>query len=133
MQDLLAGQVNASFENFVAAAPHIKAGKVRALGVTSTTRVKGYEDIPTIAEAGVRGFDVVSWQGVFAPAGTPRAIVDRLGAEIVKILKMPDVRERMATMGLEPVGNTPEEFAAFQRAEIAKWAKVVKAANIKAE
>lgn len=133
MQDLLAGQVNASFENFVAAAPHIKSGKVRALGVTSTTRVKGYEEIPTIAEAGVRGFNVVSWQGVFAPAGTPRAVIDRLNAEIVKILRMPDVRERMATMGLEPVGNTPEEFAAFQRAEIAKWAKVVKAANIKAE
>jgi tripartite-type tricarboxylate transporter receptor subunit TctC len=86
-----------------------------------------------MAEAGVSGYEVVSWQGIFAPAGTPKDVVQRLNAEIVKILKMPDVRERLESLGLDPVGNTPDEFAAFQKAEIAKWAKVVKDGNIKAD
>jgi tripartite-type tricarboxylate transporter receptor subunit TctC len=105
---------------------------VRALGVTSAKRLKGWEDIPTIAESGVPGYEVLSWQGIFAPAGTPPEIIKRLNAEIVKILKMPDVHERLEGLGVEPVANTPEEFAAFQEAEIAKWAKVVKDAGINA-
>jgi tripartite-type tricarboxylate transporter receptor subunit TctC len=86
-----------------------------------------------MAEAGVKGYEIVSWQGIFAPAGTPKEIVQRLNAEIVKILKLPDVRERLEALGLDPVGNTPDEFAAFQKAEIAKWAKVVKDAKITAD
>jgi tripartite-type tricarboxylate transporter receptor subunit TctC len=131
--DVMGGQVPMMFDTTVVAAPQIKGGKVRALGVSSTKRVKGWEDIPTIAETGVPGYEIVSWQGIFAPAGTPPEIVKRLNAEIVKILKMPDVHERLEGLGVDPVANTPEEFAAFQKAEIAKWAKVVKDAGIKAD
>lgn len=133
IQDVMGGQVPMMFDTTVVAAPQIKGDKVRALAVTSAKRLKGFESIPTIAESGVPGYEVVSWQGIFAPAGTPPAIVKRLNAEIVKILKMPDVHERLEGLGVEPVANTPEEFAAFQKAEIAKWAKVVKDAGIKAE
>ena len=92
-----------------------------------------FRSIPTLNEAGVPGYEVVSWQGIFAPAGTPNEIVQKLNTELVKILNMPDVRERFEGLGLDTVGNTPEEFAAFQKAEIAKWAKVVRSANIKAD
>jgi len=95
--------------------------------------VKGYENIPTLNESGIPGYEVVSWQGIFAPAGTPKDIVQKLNTELVKILNMPDVRERFEGLGLDTVGNTSEEFAAFQKSEIAKWAKVVKSANIKAD
>ncbi len=132
IQDVMAGQVPMMFDTTVVAAPHIKGGNVRALAVTSSKRVKGMESIPTMAEAGVPGYELVSWQGVFAPAATPKAIVTRLNAELVKIIAMPDIRERLDSLGVDPVANTPEEFAAFQKAEIAKWAKVVKDANIKA-
>jgi len=130
IQDLMGGQVEMMFDTTVVAAPQIKAGKVRALAVTSAKRIKGFE-IPTMAEAGLPGYEVTSWQGIFAPAGTPPAVVTRLNTEIVKILNMPDVRERLETLGVEPVANTSEEFAAFQKAEIAKWAKVVKEGNVK--
>jgi tripartite-type tricarboxylate transporter receptor subunit TctC len=129
----MGGQVTMMFDTMIVAGPQIKAGTVKALGVTSTTRVKGYDTIPTLNEAGVPGYEVVSWQGIFAPAGTPKEIVQRLNTELVKILRMADVRERFEGLGLDVVGNTPEEFAAFQKAEIAKWAKVVKGANIKAD
>jgi len=130
IQDLMGAQVDMMFDTTVVAAPQIKAGKVRPLAVTSAKRLKGF-DIPTMTEAGLPGYEVTSWQGIFAPAGTPPAIVARLNTEIVKILNMPDVRERMETLGVEPVANTPEEFAAFQKGEIAKWAKVVKEGNVK--
>jgi tripartite-type tricarboxylate transporter receptor subunit TctC len=130
IQDLMGGQVDMMFDTTVVAAAQIKGGKVRPLAVTSAKRVKGF-DVPTMAEAGVPGYEVTSWQGVFAPAGTPPAIVSRLNTEIVKILNMPDVRERMEQMGIDPVANTSEEFAAFQKAEITKWAKVVKDGNLK--
>jgi tripartite-type tricarboxylate transporter receptor subunit TctC len=133
IQDVMGGQVDAMFDTTVVAAPQIKGGKVRALGVTSAKRVKGWDNIPTIAESGVPGYEIVSWQGIFAPAGTPPEIVKRLNTEIVKILNMPDVRERMEALGVDPVANTPEEFAAFQKAEIAKWAKVIKEGNVKVE
>ena len=133
LQDLMGGHVTMVFDNIVAVAPLIKSGKVRPLGVTSLKRIRAFPDIPTIAESGLPDYDVVSWQGVFAPAGTPPDIIKRLNQEIVAILKMPDVAERLDTLGLEPVGNTPEEFAKFQKAEIAKWAKVVKDAGVKPE
>ena len=131
IQDVMGGQVPMMFDTTVVAAPHIKAGSVRALAVTSAKRVKGMENIPTLAEAGVPGYQLVSWQGIFAPAGTPKEIVQRLNMELVKIVGMPDVRERLDMLGVEPVANTPDEFATFQRAEITKWAKVIKDANIK--
>lgn len=131
IQDVMGGQVPMMFDTMVVAAPHIKSGNVRALGVTSSKRLKGFENIPTIAEAGIPGYQVVAWQGVFVPAGTPKEIVQRLNAELVKIINMPDVREKLESLGVEPAGNSPEEFAAFQKAEVAKWAKVIKDGNIK--
>ena len=131
IQDVMAGQVPMMFDTTVVAAPHIKSGNVRALAVTSTKRVKGMETIPTLSEAGVPGYQLVSWQGIFAPAGTPKDIVFRLNAELVKIIALPDIRERLDSLGVDPVANTSEEFSAFQKAEIAKWAKVIKDANIK--
>ena len=132
IQDVMGGQVPMMFDTTVVAAPHIRAGSVRALAVTSANRVKGMESIPTLAEAGVPGYQLVSWQGIFVPAGTPRVIVQRLNAEIVKIIALPEVRERLDMLGVDPVANTSEEFAAFQKVEIAKWAKVIKDANIQA-
>ena len=133
IQDVMAGHVPLMFDTTVVAAPHIQSGKVRALAVTSTKRVGSLPNVPTMAEAGVKGYEIVSWQGIFAPAGTPKEVVQRLNAEVVKILAMPDMRERLAGLGLDPVGNTPDEFAAFQKGEIAKWAKVVKDAKISAD
>ncbi|MGE5791132.1 MAG: tripartite tricarboxylate transporter substrate-binding protein, partial [Bacteroidota bacterium] len=133
IQDVMAGHVPLMFDTTVVAAPHIQSGKVRALAVTSTKRVGSLPNVPTMAEAGVKGYEIVSWQGIFAPAGTPKEVVQRLNAEVVKILAMPDMRERLAGLGLDPVGNTPDEFAAFQKGEIAKWAKVVKEAKISAD
>jgi tripartite-type tricarboxylate transporter receptor subunit TctC len=129
--DLMGGQVTMMFDTLVVASPQIRAGKVKALAVTSAQRVPGFEQIPTMNEAGVAGYEVVSWQGIFAPAKTPPEIVKRLNAEFVKIIKMADVRERFATLGLEPAGNSSEEFAAFQKAEIAKWAKVVREGGVR--
>jgi tripartite-type tricarboxylate transporter receptor subunit TctC len=133
IQDVMAGHVPLMFDTTVVAAPHIQSGKVRALAVTSTKRVGSLPNVPTMAEAGVKGYEIVSWQGIFAPAGTPKEVVQRLNAEVVKILAMPDMRERLAGLGLDPVGNTPDEFAAFQKGEITKWAKVVKEAKISAD
>ncbi len=133
IQDVMGEQVSMMFDTTVVAGPFVKSGKLRALGVTSAKRVKGFDDVPTIAEGGVAGYEVVSWQGIFAPAGTPKEIVQKLNAEIVKVLRMPDVAKRLEDLGPEPAGNTPEEFAAFQKAEIAKWAKLIKAANISAD
>jgi tripartite-type tricarboxylate transporter receptor subunit TctC len=130
IQDVMGGQVTMMFDTTVVAGPQIKAGKVRALGVTSAKRIKAFENIPPIAES-VPGYEIVSWQGIFAPAGTPPEIVKRLNSEIVAILKMPDVRQRMEDLGLDTVANSPEEFAAFQKAEIAKWGKVIKEAGVK--
>jgi tripartite-type tricarboxylate transporter receptor subunit TctC len=131
IQDVIGGQVPMMFDTSVVAGPHIESGRLRALAVTSSKRAAVFPGVPTMAESGVPGYDVVSWQAVFAPAGTPKPIVDRLHAEIAKILKEPDVQERLAKLGLDPSGMAPAELAAFQKAEIDKWAKVIKAANIK--
>jgi tripartite-type tricarboxylate transporter receptor subunit TctC len=133
VQDVIGGQISMGFDTIVVVAPHIRAGTLRALAVTSAKRVKGFENIPTIAESGVPGFDVASWQAVHAPAGTPPEIVERIASEIAKAMEQPDVRARFDTLGLEPSGMPPAQFAAFNRNELAKWANVVKSAGLKME
>jgi tripartite-type tricarboxylate transporter receptor subunit TctC len=131
IQDVIGGQIPMSFETALVALPHIQAGKVRALAVTTAKRTKVLPDTPTMQEAGVAGFDVASWQALYAPAGTPPAIVHRLNEEITKIIAMPDTRARMDALGLEYSPNTPEQFTAFGKAELVKWAKIVKDGNVK--
>ncbi|MDB5798978.1 MAG: transporter substrate-binding protein [Paucimonas sp.] len=131
--DLLGGRVTMMFDNMPSSLPLVREGKLRALGVTSAKRSAAAPDIPTIAESGLPGFDATSWFAIFATGGTPRPVVDKLNAEIVKIIKAPDVSKRLADLGLDPVASTPDELAAFQRAEIQKWTKVVKDSGAKAE
>jgi tripartite-type tricarboxylate transporter receptor subunit TctC len=110
--------------------PHIKAGRLRALGVSSSTRAPAMPDVPTIAEAGVPGYEFSSWFGLFAPAGTPREVIARLQQEAAKAMAQPEVRERLPAMGNEAVGSTPEQFTVKYQSDIAKYASVVKAAGI---
>ncbi len=131
--DVVAGHVPVMMPSILTGLPHAKGGRVRALGVTSAKRAGGAPQVPTIAEAGVPGYEAVQWFGVLAPAGTPREIVARLHGEIVRTLQSADVRDRLAGDGADPVGSTPEQFATFLRAETAKWAQVVKSAGIKPE
>ena len=133
VSDLIAGHVPAMMPNMLSAQPHIKTGRLRALGVTGTKRAPGAEDIPTIAEAGVPGYEAVQWYGVLAPAATPRDIITKLHTGVVRALQNPDVRQRLLNDGAEPVGSSPEEFAAYLRSETTKWAQVIKAAGIKPE
>ena len=131
--DLLGGRVTMMFDNMPSSLPLVREGKLRALGVTSAKRSLAAPDIPTLAEAGLPGFEAVSWFALFAPANTPRPIVDKLQAEVSKILKSPDISKRLLDLGLEPAGGTPEELAAYQKSEIAKWSKVVKDSGAKVE
>lgn len=131
IQDVMAGQVPMMFDTTVVAAQHIDSGKLRALAVTSAQRIRSMPNVPTMAEAGVSGYELESWQAIFAPANTPKPIVDRLYKEISAIIKTPDMQARLEKLGMEPSGMSPGEFAAFQRSEIVKWAKVVKAADIR--
>ena len=131
--DLLAGQTSVYFGNVPTVINHARAGKLRPLAVTGSKRSAAAPDIPTVDESGVPGFEVTAWYGVSAPVKTPRAIVDQLNAEFVRALKSPDLRDRLITAGAEPVGNTPEQYAAFMKNEIAKWDRVIKAAGIKGE
>jgi tripartite-type tricarboxylate transporter receptor subunit TctC len=126
ISDLLAGQVSLMFDNLASATPLIKSGKLRALAVTTAKRTPFFPELPTIAEAGLPGFDLSTWFGVFAPAGTPPEIVTKLNVELVRILKTPEMKEHMANLGVEPVGNTPEQFLAYIRNEIPKYAKVIR-------
>lgn len=123
---VLSGETIFMFDNIVTTLPLAKAGKLHALAVTTAKRSRVAEDIPTLAQAGVPGYDANAWFGVFAPAGTPDAVIARLQSEISKIVKIPEIRDRFLALGAEPVGSTPEQFAAFYRAEVQKWAKVVK-------
>jgi tripartite-type tricarboxylate transporter receptor subunit TctC len=129
----MGGQVDMMFDTTVVAGPHIESGKLRALAVSSAKRVPSMPNVPTVAESGVPGYEVVSWQAIFAPAGTPKAIVDRLHTEIAKILATPDMQDRLAKLGMQGADMSPEQLGAFQRAEVAKWATVIKEANIKLE
>lgn len=131
--DLIAGHVSVMMPNMLSAQPHIKSGRLRALGVTGAKRAPGADDIPTIAEAGVPGYEAVQWYGVLAPAGTPRDIITKLHTGVVRALQNPDVRQRLLHDGAEPMGSSPEEFAAYIRSETTKWAQVIKAAGIKPE
>ena len=128
--DVIAGRVVMFIGNLPPAMPHIKSGNVRALAVTTAQRSPLVPELPTLTESGLPGFETVAWFGMFAPAGTPKSIVDKIQAEIARIVREPDVRERIAALGGEPVGNTPEAFSAIVKSDVAKWKKVVKDANV---
>jgi tripartite-type tricarboxylate transporter receptor subunit TctC len=133
IQDVMAGQVDMMFDTTVVAGPHIESGKLRALAVSSAKRVPSMASVPTVAESGVAGYEVVSWQAIYAPAGTPKAIVDRLHTEIGKILATAEMQDRLGKLGMQGSDMTAEQLGAFQKAEVAKWATVIKEANIKLE
>ena len=133
LTDLLAGQIPVMFVSNITALPQVKAGKVKALAVTGGQRIALAPDIPTLAESGLAGYEAYGWYGIAAPARTPAAVIERLHVEVAKIARDPKMKARLAGQGLELVGNTPVEFDAFIRAEIAKWAAVLKAAGIKPE
>ena len=128
--DVLSGQVTMLFDNAPSSLPFIEQGKLRALAVTSRKRLPNLPDIPTLEEAGIAGYESLSWSGVVAPAGTPRAVIMRLNAAIERILAADDVRKRFAGLGVEPVGGPPEAFAAHIRAESEKWGRLIRTANV---
>jgi tripartite-type tricarboxylate transporter receptor subunit TctC len=130
---VIAGDVQMTIVDTPPLVPQIKSGRVKALAVTSAKRSASMPDLPTVAESGVSGYEMVLWIGVFAPAGTPREVAEKLNAEVVRIVKLPDIREKLDAMGVEPLGNTSEQVAEWIRREIARYGPVVKAANIKAE
>jgi tripartite-type tricarboxylate transporter receptor subunit TctC len=131
--DLLSGRIQVVFATMPSVMPHTRAGKLRGVAVTSLERSQLFPDLPTISEAGLKGFQSGTWQGIFVPRGTPEPVIRLLNREIVAIVKLPEVRKRFDSEGGVPVGNSPQEFAVWLKAEIAKWAKVVKAANITLE
>ena len=133
LQDLLAGQVQLMFDNLPPSLPQIKAGKLRALAVTSATRAPALPDVPTVAESGLAGFEASSWFGLLAPTGTPPAIIAKINEEVVKWLASPEGKEKLAAIGANPAGGPPEDFARHIQAETAKWAKVVKASGAKVD
>ena len=128
-----AGLLYAVFEHVPGTMPFVRGSKLRALAITSAQRSPLEPGLPTMAESGVPGYEVVGWQGLFAVAGTPPDIVARLQAEVGKLLRLPEVRERLAALGAEPVGSTPQEFGAFVRAEHARWSKVIREKGIRSE
>ena len=133
LTDLLSGQVQLMFNSAVSMLPQVRGGKLRAIAMTGTKRLAAMPDLPTVAESGVPGYEAASWYGVLAPARTQRAIVDTLNREIVKITRIPELRERLAADGAEPAGTSPEEFAAHIKRELARWAKVIAQAHIRPE
>jgi tripartite-type tricarboxylate transporter receptor subunit TctC len=130
LTDLLGGRVQVMFNSAVSILPQVRSGKLRALAMTASKRSSAMPDLPTVTEAGVPGYEAASWYGVLAPAHTPRAIVQKLNGEIVRIAQSPDVRERLAADGADPVGNSPEEFAVYIKRELARWARVIEQARI---
>ena len=133
LTDVIAGQVQFMFSNLTAALPHMKTGRLRALAVTGPQRTPAAPDIPTLIESGVPGYTVTSWFGVLAPTGTAKEIVNRLNAELAKVMRAPGMKERLAGEGADPTSSSPAEFTAFIKTEIEKWRKVVKDAGITAE
>ncbi|MEP7084582.1 MAG: tripartite tricarboxylate transporter substrate binding protein, partial [Betaproteobacteria bacterium] len=133
LRDLLGGQITFMFAQTSAALPHVQAGKLRALGVASAKRAPQLPDVPTIAESGLPGFEAVSWYALLAPAATPKEITAKIQTEVARILQLPDIREKLTALGGDPVGSTPEQLAAQLRLESARYADIVKRANIKAE
>jgi tripartite-type tricarboxylate transporter receptor subunit TctC len=132
-QALLAGDTQFMFDNLANAMPQVKAGKLKALAVTTAQRSKLAPELPTMAEAGLQGFDISTWLGLFAPAGTPKDVIAKWNAEVVKILNSPEMREKLVAQGAEPVPMSPEQFAAFVQSEIAKYAIIVKASGAKVD
>jgi len=131
LTDLMGGQIQMMFGDFLITLPQVKAGKIRALAVTSSQRHPLLPEVPTVAESGYPGFEALSWQGMFAPAGTPPAILAKINAELVKAISAPDMKEYFASQGFFVGGNPPAAFRAFIDREIPKWAQIVKAANVK--
>jgi tripartite-type tricarboxylate transporter receptor subunit TctC len=130
---LMSGDVQAVFSSIPAALPHVSSGRMRALGVSIAKRSNALPDVPTIAEAGLPGYYAASWYGLLLPAAAPRPVVDALSREVVAVMRVPDVREKMLAQGFEPVGDAPEEFSKFIREEISRWEEVVRNAGIKPE
>jgi tripartite-type tricarboxylate transporter receptor subunit TctC len=133
MTEVLSGRIAALFSNLLTAKPLIEGGKLRALAISGPKRVSALPDVPTVAEAGVPGYSALQWYGLFAPAGTPQPVIDRIAAMVADALKAPEVRERLAQDSAEPVGSTPAEFSELVKSELVKWAAIARAANIKAE
>jgi len=133
MQDVLAGNVHLVFIGIPAAAPHVKAGKLRALAIVAPQRSSALPDVPTVAEAGLKDFEVTTWYGILAPAGTPQPVVRRLNAELVKVMHAPEMKEKLTATATEPLTSTPEEFAAYITRDIAKWGDVTRKAGVKAD
>jgi tripartite-type tricarboxylate transporter receptor subunit TctC len=132
--DLMAGQVDMNFDSIPATIQHIRSGKLRALAVTAAKRAGGgLEEVPTLAESGYPGYDLTTWWGLFAPTGTPAEILDKVHGDTIAALRAPDVRERLASLSIEPGGGTRAQFADYVRAEIAKYDRIVKQLGIKAE
>jgi tripartite-type tricarboxylate transporter receptor subunit TctC len=133
VNDVLGGQVSMTFEALLSTLPHVKAGKLRAIAVTTSTRSSLLPNVPTVAEAGLPGYEANNWYGFLAPAHTSRPIIERLHREIVKVLALPDVKDKLAGVGAEVVGNTPQEFEAVIRADVAKWKRIVIETGAKVE
>ena len=133
MLDLMAGRIDIMFDNIPLPLPHIKAGKLRALAVTAAQRSAVLPELPTLGEAGIKGFDVSSWYGIYAPAGLPAELVQKLNAAFNEALRAPEIREQLTAQGWTVTGGTPEQFAAFAKGELDRWAAVVKAANVRVE
>ena len=127
----VSGEVQLGFNNILSVFPHVSSGKLKAIGVTSARRAPAVPNVPTLMESGVTGYEAVSWNGLFAPAHTPRPIIDKIHGEVVKALAAPDVRERLMAMGSDPVSSTPEAFMAFIKVELARWGKVIRENNIR--
>ena len=133
LTDLMAGQVQSMFGTLLSAVPQVRVGKIRAIAVTGPERSIAIPEVPTFGQSGLPSYDASSWNGISVPAGTPRPVVDKLAAEIIKIMKTPGVLDRLSADGTIPIGSTPEEFAAYVKSERAKWGPVVRAANIRIE
>jgi tripartite-type tricarboxylate transporter receptor subunit TctC len=130
--DLVGGSIQLMFDNMPSALPMAREGKIRAIAQTTAKRSAAAADVPTVAET-IPGFEATTWFAMFAPAGTPRSVIDRLHAEVVRVFQLPDVQEKLKTLGLEPILSTPDELARYQASEIVKWTKVVKESGAKAE
>jgi tripartite-type tricarboxylate transporter receptor subunit TctC len=133
LTDLLGGQINMMVSTFASALPHVKSGRMRALGVTTVKRSPAAPDVPTLIEGGVAGYDYSTWYGLLAPAGTPKPIIDMLNASNRKVLARDDIKQKLESQGVDPIVNTPAEFSAYMKSETEKWGKVVKATGAKAE
>jgi tripartite-type tricarboxylate transporter receptor subunit TctC len=131
--DALGGQIEVLFHNAPVLLPHVKSGALRGIAITSAKRSAAVPELPTMGEAGVPDFEVTAWFGFMAPGGTPRPLIEKISADVARIVATPEIQERILSQASEPVGNRPEEYAAFIGAEIVKWRAVIKQANIKAE